>query len=344
MGITIKDIARECNVSVATVSMALSEKPTRVSESTKQKVREIARKYNYRPNNAAVSLANRKSRLIGIVFNDLRNTHIASLFMAINSVLEKSGYSLVCHIIEDGQTIDSELIRDIGADNIRALIWAKSLETQDVKSPDYLRTVMRELQIPIITMDEYAFDCPGVDVLFDYKRGGYLAAKHLLECGHRRIGCVAGKDSFCVTQQRLEGYKEALAECGIAFDPNLVYYGDYTMESGYDAFSHMLGEAVTAIFSMNDEMAFGLYRAARLYGVSIPEEISVVGFDDVPFADVMQVPLTTVSVPVEEMGTYMGEKVIELINDKEYPKEREQVLYTPRLLVRGSTKHLKNLE
>ena len=94
MGITIKDIAKECGVSVATVSMALSDKPSRVSENTKKKVREIAKKHNYRPNNAAVSLANKKSRLIGIVFNDLRNTHISSLFMAINGVLEKNGYSL----------------------------------------------------------------------------------------------------------------------------------------------------------------------------------------------------------------------------------------------------------
>ena len=123
MGITIKDIAKECGVSVATVSMALSDKPSRVSENTKKKVREIAKKHNYRPNNAAVSLANKKSRLIGIVFNDLRNTHISSLFMAINGVLEKNGYSLVCHIIEDGQTIDTDIIRDIAADNIGALIW-----------------------------------------------------------------------------------------------------------------------------------------------------------------------------------------------------------------------------
>ena len=125
---TIKDIAKECGVSVATVSMALSDKPSRVSENTKKKVREIAKKHNYRPNNAAVSLANKKSRLIGIVFNDLRNTHISSLFMAINGVLEKNGYSLVCHIIEDGQTIDTDIIRDIAADNIGALIWSKSME------------------------------------------------------------------------------------------------------------------------------------------------------------------------------------------------------------------------
>lgn len=340
MGITIKDIARECGVSVATVSMALSEKPTRVSEKTRLKVREVAKKYNYRPNNAAVSLANKKSRLIGIVFNDLRNTHISSLFMAINSVLEKNGYSLVCHIIEDGQDINPDLVRDIVADNIGALIWAKSLEIDMNENAQFVKEALDNLQIPIITMDKYDFTCQGVDVLFDYKKGAYIAAKHLIECGHRRIGCVAGKENFYVTQQRIEGYRNALEENGICFDPDLVYYGDYTMKSGYDAFSYIMGQKVTAIFSMNDEMAFGLYRAARLYGVSIPEDISIIGFDNVPFSDVMQVPLTTIGVPVEKMGKFMGEKVIEMLDDRELYQKREKACYLPKLLVRASTRSI----
>lgn len=340
MGITIKDIARECGVSVATVSMALSEKPTRVSEKTRLKVREVAKKYNYRPNNAAVSLANKKSRLIGIVFNDLRNTHISSLFMAINSVLEKNGYSLVCHIIEDGQDINPDLVRDIVADNIGALIWAKSLEIDMNENAQFVKEALDNLQIPIITMDKYDFTCRGVDVLFDYKKGAYIAAKHLIECGHRRIGCVAGKENFYVTQQRIEGYRNALEENGICFDPDLVYYGDYTMKSGYDAFPYIMGQKVTAIFSMNDEMAFGLYRAARLYGVSIPEDISIIGFDNVPFSDVMQVPLTTIGVPVEEMGKFMGEKVIEMLDDRELYQKREKACYLPKLLVRASTRSI----
>lgn len=340
MGITIKDIAKECGVSVATVSMAISEKPTRVSEKTKKKIRDVAQKYNYRPSNAAVSLANKKSRLIGIVFNDLRNTHISSLFMTINSVLAQNGYSLVCHIIEDDQSIDSELIRDIGADNISALIWAKSKENYSEDTLGVLNKAMNQLNIPIVTMDQYGFECPGTDVLFDYKKGGYMATKHLIDCGHTRIGCVAGKESFHVTQQRLDGYKKALEESGITYDPELIYYGDYTMNSGYEAFSYILGQKVTAIFSMNDEMAFGIYRAARLYGISIPEDISIVGFDNVPFADVMQVPLTTIGVPVNDMGKFMGEKLIELLNAKEMPEKREKVLYEPRLLVRGSAKKI----
>lgn len=337
MHITIKDIAKECGVSVATVSMALSSKETRVSEKTKVKVREVAAKYNYQPNNAAVSLVNKKSKLIGIVFNDLRNTHISSLFMAINSIVAREGYSLVCHIIEDDSCLDDQVIRSVGAGNISAIIWAKPLEERGEEEKERLNAAMMRLEVPVITMDDYGFNCEGTDVVFDYRQGGYMATRHLLEYGHRRIGCVAGKKEFHVTCERLAGYQLALKEAGIPYDPELVYYGDYTMDSGYQAFSYLMGQKVTAIFSMNDEMAFGIYRAARVYKVKIPQDVSVIGFDNVPFADVMQVPLTTIGVPVEEIGRYMGEHIIQLIKGGQ-DKNRTKQIYKPQLLLRGSTK------
>lgn len=339
MQVTIKDIARECGVSVATVSMALSSKKTRVSEKTKAKVLEVARKYNYQPNNAAVSLVNKKSKLIGIVFNDLRNTHISSLFMEINNVLEKRGYSLVCHIIEDDGAVECDLIRNVGAGNISALIWAKSLEKYTNEEKKKLNDAILQLDVPEMTMDNYGFACEGTDVVFDYRQGGYIATKHLIDYGHRRIGCVAGKKNYQVTQERLEGYKMALQEAGIPYDEELVVYGDYTMDSGYMVFSYIMGKKVTAIFSMNDEMAFGIYRAARMYGVNIPEEVSVVGFDNVPFADVMQVPLTTIGIPVEEIGKYIGERTMELIESTE-KMGRNVREYKPQLLLRGSTRKI----
>lgn len=349
MRITIKDIARECGVSVSTVSMALSDKKTRISEKTRQRIAETARKYNYQPNGAAVSLVNRRSKMIGIVFNDLRNTHISSLFMAIGQVIEARGYSLVCHILDGKEKSDLRLVRTIASENVCALIWARSMECGEEPDRESLARGIEGLGLPVMTMDAYGFRCPGADVCFDYEQGGYLAAKHLIECGHRRIGCVAGERSFKVTGQRLEGYKRALGEAGLPYEEQLVYYGDYTMDSGYRALSYLMGQKVTAVFSMNDEMAFGMYRAARNYGVRIPEELSIVGFDGVPFADVMEAPLSTVRVPVEEMGAYIGRRLIELLEEPAHAREsgnaeRETVLYQPHLLLRASTKRLADEE
>ena len=306
MRATIKDVARESGVSVSAVSMALSDKPSRISKETRQKVKEAAERLHYQPNRAALSLVNRESRMIGIVMNDVRNTHIAAEFMAINRELSGKGYSLLSHILED-QTRDSslKLIRQIASENVAVLIWAKPLEADNA------------------------------DVCFDYRQGGFLATEHLLELGHRKIGCLAGDRSFQVTQERIEGYRQALEKFGVPYDEKLVCYGDYTMESGYEAFSYLMGQRVSAIFSSNDEMAFGIYRAARNYGIRIPADISLVGFDNVPFADIMEAPLTTVRVPSVEMGSFIGRTAMELLSEAQ-EGERKKILYKPDLLRRGS--------
>jgi LacI family transcriptional regulator len=177
-------------------------------------------------------------------------------------------------------------------------------------------------------------------VIFDYYRGGYLATKHLIEYGHEKIGCVSGPPQFKVSRQRLEGYKKALDEHDLPFDESLVYYGDYDMASGSRSLSYLLGKKATAIFSFNDEMAFGLYQSARQYNVRIPEDLSIIGFDDVPFADVMEVPLSTVQVPIDAMGRTIGEKLIEIIEGPSHSR-RVHVEYEPTLLLRGSSRSLK---
>ncbi len=334
---TIKDIARECGLSVSTVSMALSDKPNRISAQTRERVRLTAERLHYQPNLAAVSLVNRKSKMVGIVVNDIRNTHISSLFMAINKELEEKGYSMICHVL-DNEDLSSnlKLIKLISSENVSALIWAKSLEVDKPEENFNLKYDMEQLGIPIITMDEFKLECAGVDVCFDYNMGGYLATKHLITCGHERIGCLTGDSNFKVTQERLSGYRRALKEFGIEYSQELVYSGNYTMEVGYKSLSYFLGQNVTAIFSFNDEMAFGLYQAARIYGVHIPEELSIIGFDNVPFADVMEVPLSTVNVPIVEMGTYIGREMIALLENTE-ERPRGKKIYKPDLLLRGST-------
>lgn len=336
MKATIKDIARECGVSVSSVSMALSDKPNRISEQTRKKVREAAERMHYQPNMAAVSLVNRKSKMVGIVVNDIRNTHISSLFMAIHKELEKKGYSMICHVLNGEDTSSDELIKLIASENVSALIWAKSLEIDKIEENARLKNDMESLGIPILTMDDYGLTCSGVNVCFDYELGGYLATKHLLDKGHVRIGCLTGDISYQVTQERLCGYKRALEEYRIDFSEELVYHGNYTMEAGYRSLSYLRGQSVTAIFSFNDEMAFGLYQAARNYGIDIPKDISIIGFDNVPFADVMEVPLSTIQVPIVKMGTFMGKEMISLM-ENEKPAGRKEVLYKPDLLLRGST-------
>lgn len=341
MKVTIKDIARECGISTAAVSMALSQKPNRISVKTREKVYETAQRLGYQPNQAAVSLATRRSRKIGLIINDLTNPHISALFMAIGRVVQERGYLLLCHVLADD--VENDAVETVGrmvSNDVAGIIWCKPIEERERPQ---LKAFMDQLEIPVITMDESRFSCAGTDIIYDYMQAAYLATQHLLELGHERIGCVSGTKDFKVTIDRLNGYRKALDEAGIPFDEELIYSGNYTLKSGRNSLSYLLGKKVTAIFSMNDEMAFGIYQSARTYGVKIPEQLSVIGCDNVPYGDSLEVPLSTLEVPAEEMGAVMARQMLELIegtDTRESSRERRQVYYRPMLLVKGSTAKL----
>ena len=335
MNATIKDIAQVCGVSAATVSLALAGKKGRVSPETAARILETAAKLQYTPNRAAVSLATRRTKLVGVLMSDVRNTHIAELFMALEEVLQNHGYTLICHVLDDKRVDTGRVSSELIGLGVEGILYAQPVFLDPGEDFDHMRDFLNSAGVPIVCNDDVGLTCPGLDVSFDFYRAGYLATRHLLECGHQVIGCVSGPADYRVSEQRLRGYRDALAESGLAFDPRLVFYGDYSTASAEPALSYLLGQKVTAIFSFNDEMAFALYRSAHQYGLSIPQDISVIGCDNVPFCNVLEVPLSTVYVPTVEMGREMAEALIELI-EGERGGERTLHKHEPSLILRGS--------
>ena len=346
----MKDIAAACHVSVAAVSIVLSGnvKKGRISEAKKQEILDTARKLNYYPNSAASNLAKGSSRTVGIVINDIRNSHIAEIDTSISRKLQEKGFSVSIYLLDEQKEKDpQELIRQLASRNLCALVWAKSYEPQAEAANRRFREVIDALGIPVITMDIYDFRSEGVNICFDYEMAGYDAVRYLIECGHRRIGVISGIPTYQVTMDRLKGCRRAHEEAGLNFEPELIFEGDYTMESGSRALSYLMGQHVTAIFAMNDEMAFGVYRSARIYGIRIPGDLSVIGCDNVPFDEVLEVPLTTVGVPAREMGNFIGEQVCRAV--EEHPEDmkndginpRRTIYYKPNLYVRGSVRKIE---
>ena len=177
-------------------------------------------------------------------------------------------------------------------------------------------------------------------VVLDHKLGGYLATKHLLSLGHRRIGCVSGPANVPSAIQRLEGYKQALLEEQIPFDPDWVYTGDFRVENGSRALPYLLGQNVSAIFACNDMMALGIYRESRLYNLRIPNDLSLVGFDDIFLSDFLDPPLTTVAQPIADIGKECVKQAMLALNNE--ATDGGTFVFKPVLKVRGSCRPYQN--
>lgn len=335
MKVTIKDVARESGFSVATVSLALSDKPSRVSPSTREKIRKIAETLDYTPSRLAVSLATQRSKMIGFLTDDFENPFIAANYMVIHRALQSFGYFLVTSTTKDDASQEKDTIASLLSCGIDGLIYTKSEVMGQLEELDGLCSVFQRSGIPVVSCDNLMMEKYGTGVRCNYQKGGYIAAKHLLELGHRKIACITGSLSLKVTQDRLLGYKQALQDWNVEFDEQLIYEGDYTMDSGENALAYLLGKGVKAVFAFNDEMAFGLYKSAHKYGVRIPEDISIVGFDNIRFADVMETPLTSVGFDSTQVGYEIARRIAQMIEQPE--TVLPPISYEPSLFVRSST-------
>ena len=335
MRTTIKDVAKACGISTTTVSLVLNERECRVSESTRESILAAAKRLNYRPNKLAVGLVTRKTRTIGLIVPDISNFHFAELCKVIEGECQAKGYILLLGSYGESDEQAFEYFNAFIDKGIEGLVFAKPF---GIKLSDMDRRcfeLAERARLPLVTFDK---GLPGPytrAVEFDFRKGGYLAAKHLVDLGHRRIGCIAGPSSLRSAIDRLKGYQKALREKGIPYDEDLVYEGNFDLESGQKALPYLLGKGVTAIFASNDMMALGVCKTAREYRIGIPKDISLVGFDDLFIDEFLEAPLSSVVHPSRELGRVGTRQLFAMIDGEEEtpPIPRPQ----PVLKARAST-------
>jgi LacI family transcriptional regulator len=337
MRVTIKDVARACGFSVTTVSLVLNNKECRVSAAARAKILKTAAEMNYKPNHLAVGLVTKKTHTIGMIVPDISNFHFAEMIKAIEQECRANGYIVLLGSYGESDEQAAEYFAEFIAKGAEGIIFAKPF----VKNPSRMELQCyesaRAAKVPVVTFEQGGPDIHSQVVTFDYREGGYLATKHLLEYGHRRIGCVTGGSEMLSSIARAEGYRQALEEAGIPFDPELLYEGDFGLNSGIQALPYLLGKNVTAIFAFNDMMALGVYKAARSYNLNIPRDCSVVGFDDSFMNEILEIPLTSIVHPATEMGLESARQIIRLIRGEPVG---DPVVFRPSLRVRGSSRRL----
>ncbi len=327
--VRLQDIAEQAGVSANTVSRALREKGD-VNETTRQRVLGVAKKMGYVMPELPAS--GEKSTMIGVLIEDILNPFHARVVQGIESVLwqHRAGFLFQCSYRQQSKE------RDIfGFFNEQAV---DGLLITSVMNPEYMLEQIQAVNIPTVFLSQ-RFERFDVDyVISDSFEGAYLATEHLIKLGHTRIAHISGLDSQFSARERLRGYQTALKDAGIAIDHHLLRSGDKTMESGYYLMKDLLqsNAAFTAVFTYNDILALGAFRAIKEAGLRVPAEMSVVGYDDILLAEFFDTPLTTVHQPIEEIARKSAELLFERIEGAP-GEELHQIVLKPHLAVRSST-------
>lgn len=331
MPVTLADIARELGVSKMTVSRAINNHPL-INAETRERVLAAARRMNYQPNQHARALATNRSYLIGMVIPDLMNLYFAEVTRAVESVARPAGFQLlICSTYEDATRELSEV--EALLHRTDGLIISSVLPPTDTRV--YRKLLKDGARLVMVDRIMSNLRCPAVTT--DNVEVGRLATNHLIGLGHRRVGHLRG-DASSVSEERLEGYRQALAENRLRFDESLVRACGFLESEGYLAMQAWLkeGDVPEAIFVVNDPAALGAMQAIEAAGLRVGRDIAMVGAGNIHYGDMLRVPLTTVSWARAEMGEQAARLLIQLINGEPPAAKAQTVVLPPELVVRHS--------
>lgn len=315
---TIKEIAKLCNVSVATVSNIINNKGG-VSDQTKARVLKVVEEMNYTPNSIAKNLKTKNTRSIGVIAEDMTVFVLPDIIDGITEFCEKEGYQILLVNLRLYKKFSDSYYQDNNHKEIVNREIQKLLSKQ-VEGIIYIaahgrviRVLSEDLPIPAVVAYGIAGREGIPSVAVGDVRGARALVGHLISYGHTKIGVIAGKKDSMHTQGRLEGYQRALYENNLLYDPNLVVYGDWNRESGYQSTDRLLEKGVTAIFGMNDLMAGGAYDRLNELGIQVGKDIAVVGYDNREMASYENPPLTTMGLPLHDIGYRASELLVKLL-------------------------------
>ncbi len=335
MKTSIKDIARAAGVSHSTVSRALSDSPL-LNQATKARICRLAQEMGYSPDAAARSLVMGRTRTIGVVVTTIADPFAAEVVEGIERTAYAHGYSLILAASNDEPEREIAAVEMLRSKRTDAVIVTSS--RVGALHQERLRTA----GVPVILLNSHSQQqMPNAySVCVDDAHGGRLATEHLIGLGHRRIAHVTGPAGHSPSADRLAGYRDALTDAGIDYDPAYVVGGTGRLDSGHEAHLSLLAlcERPSAVFCYNDMTAIGLLSAAREAGVAVPRDMAVVGFDDIPFAAYAAPPLTTVAQPMFELGERAMNMALALMGcPGGAPCGVTNVVLQGRLIVREST-------
>ncbi len=330
MGLTLKDLARMAGVHPSTVSRVLNnDRSIRLSESTRERVLRLAREHGYRPHRVARSLKRRETLVLAIMIPDITNPFFSTLFRGVEDSAADQGYNVILCNTDDRPERQEQYLQVLGEGHVDGLIIATARGTD----PSLRRLVQQGL--PFVLVNRWSEDPPASCVIGDDRGGTRAAMVHLLRLGYRRIAHLAGDPSILTARERLAAYQQTMADHGVPVSDLLLAEAGFTEEGGYKAMQKLLQRAAPeAVFAVNDMAAIGAYQAIKEAGLRVPDDIAVVGFNDISLAARMDPPLTTVRLPLYEMGRAAADLLVRLLRGEHAEPKRR--VFPAELVVRGS--------
>ena len=331
--ITIKDIAAELGISPSTVSRALKDHPD-ISDATKKAVKELAEKWDYQPNSIALSLRSQKSNIIGVIVPQLVHHFFSTVISGIEDVAYAAGYNVM--VCQSNEKYDREVadIKALVSSRAEGLLVSFSKETEDF---EHLKKLQKR-GVPLVFFDRISEEMDTHSVIVDDFGGAYKATEHLIELGCKRIAHLAGPDNLMISQNRIDGYLEALKAHDIPYREELVLVCDGGPEMGVEKMNQLLKHKPDGVFANNDLVAIGAMRSIKEAGLRIPEDIPVVGYSDWMVASVMTPSLTSVAQPGYEMGKTAAQILLNQINNPGEEWDLDSKILETELIIRDSSK------
>ncbi len=326
---TINDIARLAGVSKKTVSRVINASPY-VQKETRERIEAVIAEHGYAPDPQARGLAFRRSFLIGLVYDNPNPQYVVNMQLGLLDGMKGSGFELVVHPCDRGSPT---FLADLRAFVERQRLFGVVL-TPSVSEDERAARLLAEIGCAYVRVASVSVDAPERMLETRDRLGGQQAAQHLADLGHKRVAFISGPPSFRSSRERREGFEQGLAERGLTLETQHIEEGAYTFESGIERARTLLqlSPRPTAIFAGNDEMAAGVLQAARQLGVRVPEDLSVVGFDDFEIARRLWPSLTTIRTPTREIGRLAVARLMGVEDETRDQKDR-----LPSLVVREST-------
>ena len=339
MKVIVKDIAKAAGVSPTAVSLVLNDKPSRLAEGTKERILQVAREMQFQLDGKKTSGGfEGHTKTLGLIVPGEGSAFHEELAREVHRYAAGTGYVVFqCSVRNDGEFC-AQALESLSVKNVDGLIVTVPA---DIGKEHRLIKVLKTLQddgVPLVLLDRAAYSVFCDFVTADNKYGAKMAVEYLIDRGHTKIGCLCGREEVYTARKRMEGYREAMAMRRLPVEENLIICGDFSMEAGREGTKALLEQGVTAIFAANDTLAQGAYQCAKEQNLSIPDELSVIGYDNTRLCASLQPPLTSVDQNIPMMASKAVDLLVQNMLSAEEPHAARNYYFSPVLAERDSVR------